>query len=125
MIESSRTMSANKRFAVDALSAVAGARLREVGRRLADAYHPDAEWRGSHPLNEMQGVEAIEARVWSPLLHAFPDLERRDLLVAAGNYQGSDFVAAMGHYCGVSARTGSASRRPDVPLCSALARFTG
>ena len=31
---------------------------------------------------------------------AMPDLERRDLIVAGGDYQGRDYVAAVGHYCG-------------------------
>ncbi len=37
------------------------------------------------PMNEMSGVDAIAARVWLPLLHAFPDLERRDTLLMGGH----------------------------------------
>ena len=69
-------------------------------RLLAGLYAEDAEWRGAHPLNEMRGVEAIAATVWEPLLAAMPDLERRDLIVAGGSYEGRDYVAAVGHYCG-------------------------
>lgn len=67
---------------------------------LADLYAAGAEWRGAHPLNAMRGVEAIAATVWEPLLTAMPDLERRDLIVAGGGYEGRDYVAALGHYCG-------------------------
>ena len=67
---------------------------------LAQAYHPDAEWRGSHPWNEVQGVPAIAQMFWQPLLHAFPDLERRDNLLLGGQYQGRDYVGAVGHLCG-------------------------
>jgi predicted ester cyclase len=67
---------------------------------LAQAYHPDAEWRGSHPWNEVQGVAAIAQVFWQPLLHAFPDMERRELLLIGGQYQGRDYVGAMGHLCG-------------------------
>ena len=67
---------------------------------LAQAYHPDAEWRGSHPWNEVQGVAAIAQVFWQPLLHAFPDLERREQLLIGGQYQGRDYVGAVGHLCG-------------------------
>ena len=67
---------------------------------LAQAYHPDAEWRGSHPWNEVQGVAAIAQVFWQPLLHAFPDMERREQLLIGGQYQGRDYVGAMGHLCG-------------------------
>ncbi len=90
----------NKRFVHKALGAIAEASPATLGKRLAEAYHPDAEWRGSHPLNEMRGVEAIAARVWSPLLASFPDLERRDVIVLGGHSHGTDIVGTVGHYCG-------------------------
>jgi predicted ester cyclase len=89
-----------KRNIYEALSALAEARLETVAQRLAALYHPDAEWRGSHPLNEVHGLEAIEAQVWAPLLRSFPDLERRDVIVVGGSYEGRDYVAMVGHYCG-------------------------
>ena len=84
-----------RRFVIDALGAVAKG---EPGA-IAHAYAPDAEWRGSHPLDEMQGHDAI-AGVWCHLGAALPDLERRDLLVVSGTYRGRDMVACMGHYVG-------------------------
>ncbi|MGL5116404.1 MAG: ester cyclase, partial [Beijerinckiaceae bacterium] len=68
----------NKRFVREALAALAEATPGTLETRLAAAYHPGAEWRGSHPMNEMHGVEAITAKVWGPLIASFPDLERRD-----------------------------------------------
>ena len=95
---------ANKRFVREALGAVAEAGLGQLEARLAAAYHPDAEWRGSHPLNEMRGVEAIAASVWRPLLTAFPDLERRDVILLGGHHAGADLVGAVGHHCGTFRR---------------------
>lgn len=95
---------ANKRFAHTALTALAEATPASLMQRLEDAYHPGAHWRGSHPLNEMTGLDAIAAQVWRPLLAAFPDLERRDSILIGGGYEGSDMVAAMGHYCGTFKR---------------------
>ena len=64
---------------------------------------PDAVWRGSHPLNEMAGAEAVADRVWRPLLTAMPDLERRDAIFVGGAFEGREMIAAMGHYCGTFA----------------------
>jgi predicted ester cyclase len=91
---------ANKLFVHRALSAVAEATPATLHKRLSEAYHPDAEWRGSHPMNEMRGLAAMEAKVWAPLLHAFPDLERRDVIVLGGHSHEHDMVATVGHYCG-------------------------
>jgi predicted ester cyclase len=94
------THARNKRRVRQILAAIAEASPSTVGRAIADAYHEDAEWRGSHPLNEMRGPVAIAEIVWRPLLRSFPDLERRDALIMAGQYDGKDFVGAVGHLCG-------------------------
>lgn len=91
---------ANKRFVHAALYELARATPATLMAALEAAYHPDAEWRGSHPMNELRGLEAIAATAWRPLLAALPDLERRDSILIGGEYEGADFVAAMGHYCG-------------------------
>ena len=80
--------------------AAAGPRLPTIRARLRALYHPDVRWRGSHPLNELSGIEALAETVWAPLLRSFPDLERRDLIVVGGSYRGRDYVACLGHYCG-------------------------
>ncbi len=71
-----------------------------LARQLAAIYHPTAQWRGSHPWNEVQGVDAIEKQVWAPLLQSFPDLERRDDIVMGGHYEGRDYVGCVGSLCG-------------------------
>ena len=94
----------HKRFVVQALSALANSTQATLAARLSAAYHPDAVWRGSHPLNEVQGTSAIAATAWLPLITSFPDLERRDDLVLAGTYQGRHYVGAMGHHLGTFKR---------------------
>lgn len=89
-----------KRFAREALGAIAEARPGELDRRLAAAYAPDAEWRGSYPLNEIRGVDAIAATVWRPLQKAFPDIERRDSILIGGHWNDGLWIGAAGHYCG-------------------------
>lgn len=93
-----------KKTVVRRLAALAEASPAETDRRVGDTYHPHAEWRGSHPMNEVSGADAIARAIWMPLLASFPDLERRDAIVIGGGYEGSDFVAAVGHYCGTFTR---------------------
>ncbi len=83
-----------------ALATLAEAPLADT-RRLIDAISvPGLHWRGSHPINEHHGTEAVTAKVWTPLKTSFPDLERRDLIVVGGRFEGRDYIAMMGHYCG-------------------------
>ena len=88
---------ANKRRVRSFMDALAASTPETVGARLAEAYHPQAQWRGSHPWNELQGLAAIEQQFWRPFLHSFPDLERRDSLLIGGSYEGRDYVGAVGH----------------------------
>jgi len=90
----------SKRQIASALAELAGLRPPQIGAALARLYAPDALWRGAHPLTERRGAAAIAAEVWQPLRRAFPDLERRDLMVLGGSYDGRDYVAMVGHYCG-------------------------
>ena len=94
----------DKRHVWSAMHTVAESTSRTIRDSLARIYHPDATWRGSHPWNEVQGVEAIEKRVWVPLLESFPDLERRDDIVIGGNYEGRDYVGCVGHLAGTFRR---------------------
>ncbi|MCI2401132.1 ester cyclase [Aliiroseovarius subalbicans] len=70
-----------------------------LGDVLADTAHV----RLSHPLGEMAGA-ALYDNAFAPLFAALPDLERRDLIVVAGNDgDGGDWVGCMGHYMGTFA----------------------
>lgn len=72
---------------------------------LSSLYSSNAEWCGSHPLNEIIGRDQIAEIVWSPILSSFPDLERRDLIFVGGRYEGRDYIACVGHYCGTDRKS--------------------
>ena len=93
----------NKRRISAELAGLAAALPADVPGLVAALYAPGAQWRGSHPINELAGPDAIAA-AWQALLTAFPDLERRDLIVIGGQYEGRDYVAMVGHYCGTFRR---------------------
>jgi len=64
----------------------------------------DVRWRGSAPLDELRGLDAVAEIVWRPLMAALPDLERRDDIVVGGRFEERDYVATLGHYCGTFTR---------------------
>lgn len=95
---------ANKLAVREFLQKISASDKRTVKTSLEAAYHENAIWRGSHPLNEVQGAGEIAEKAWKPLLHAFPDLERRDEIFVGGRYTDkygdtNDLVACVGHYC--------------------------
>jgi len=95
----------NKRAVRDHMRRIVGSTPDGVARALAGVYAGAAGWRGSHPMNELCGPDAIAEVVWAPLLSSVPDIERRDEILIGGRYadaQGDvrDLVACMGHYVG-------------------------
>jgi len=94
------TLLKDKRAVCSAMHTITESTPETVADRLAAIYHPHAQWRGSHPWNEIRGVAAIAQSVWGPLLYSFPDLERRDDIVIGGAYEGRSYVGCVGHLAG-------------------------
>ena len=66
-----------------------------------------AEWHCSHPVNVVQGFEAIQQDWCAPLAQAFQGLERRQSIFMAGGFNGQFnggagiWVSTTGYYTGV------------------------
>ncbi len=74
-----------------------------VRAALGDIMSDRAVVRLPHPLGDMSGAD-LYARAYAPLFLAMPDLERRDLIVVAGNdSDGGQWVGCLGHYMGTFA----------------------
>ncbi len=79
------------------------------GARAEACYHANARWWGSHPFNELEGVDAIN-RNWGVLRQSMPDMERRDSIFVIGynvadtrnqhDIAGQLMVASFCHYQG-------------------------
>lgn len=87
-------------YLLEALRQLADAQITDLQDKLDLLAVPNAQWRVSHPLNEVADTNAALTVIWSPLKAAFPDLERRDAIFLGGSYQGRRYIAATGHYCG-------------------------
>jgi predicted ester cyclase len=92
--------SAQRRNIFDRLQQLAEALPGQTEAVLKGFCAADVEWRAAHPINEMQGCDAVSGKIWEPLKRALPDLERRDQIFVAGSYEGRDYIAAVGNYCG-------------------------
>ncbi len=69
--------------------------------QLHQVFAPDCEIYLTFPFEDLTGPIELFKRVYQPLLSAFPDLERRDLIVIAGESNGSNWVGCAGHYMGI------------------------
>lgn len=63
-------------------------------------FAPDLAWHGQHPVNDLVGADTAWEAAWAPLMAAFPDLERRDDIFIAGEWEGRLWVIAGGHHVG-------------------------
>jgi predicted ester cyclase len=99
MQQSARIMN-TKRLMFQHLKVLAEADAMSMLGLLDQFCAPEVQWRVSHPINEMRGVHAALENVWLSLKLALPDLERRDSIFVGGEFEGREYVAAIGHYCG-------------------------
>ena len=82
------------------------------------AFAPDAPVHLCHPLGNMTGGTELFERAYAPLVRAFPDLERREIIAVAGKVGGDGWYGACGHYLGTFA-----SSYLDIPSTGRLAQF--
>ena len=94
---------ANKRAVADKLRALFDTPASELPAAVDAAYAENATVRAFHPVNDLSGRRAVTEKLWQPLRTSFPDLERRDQIVAASNYQGKDFVCILSLLQGIFA----------------------
>ncbi len=91
---------ANKLRVIEIMRALSEAPVEDLPEVARDGYDTGAALHVTHPINELDGIEAGLAQLWEPLRQALPDMERRDHFVAGGRYRDADWIACMGHYMG-------------------------
>ena len=79
--------------------------LDAVRRELEAVFAPDAAVHLAHPFEALDGSEELLGRALAPLADAFPDLERRDLIVMDGETaEGARWIGCGGHWTGTFVR---------------------
>lgn len=89
----------NKKTVHQKLQALCGPNDNTLAR-VTELYADDASVHAWHPVDELAGHQQITSGLWQPLLTALPDLERRDTILIAGEFDGKDIVATLGHLQG-------------------------
>ena len=84
----------NKRAVVTNLREILHAPATELEATVANAYADDAKLFAFHPVNNLEGAAAIASDLWRPIRESFPDIERREQIVIAGDYKDSQFVCS-------------------------------
>lgn len=110
---------ANKRAVATNLRSIFSVDPGNLTSAISATYADDARLFAFHPVNEHQGANAIEGALWRPVRDAFPDAERRDQIVLAGEYDGNNYVCSFSHlqgtfendWLGIPATHGTASLR--------------
>ncbi|SNR66723.1 ester cyclase [Halorubrum vacuolatum] len=94
-------MATTDRAHVLALSRALGGSSREtVNHVVSEYFAPEAVVRGSAPIGDLTGHDAIIRKFWKPLLTAFPDLQKNDYILFAGGFDGAEWVCASGNLVG-------------------------
>ncbi len=60
----------------------------------------DLRLQAFHPVNEVQGLDALARDFAAPLCQAFPDLQRRPYISIAGEHKDATWVATTGDFIG-------------------------
>ncbi|MEM1263796.1 MAG: ester cyclase [Pseudomonadota bacterium] len=94
-MSSDATYAATKRQTIERLHAIVDCPLAELDTAVSRAYAADAAVRAFHPVNDIAGAADIASKLWAPIRQSFPDIERRDWVVASGEYQDRTFVCAL------------------------------
>lgn len=63
-------------------------------------YAADCNFNAGAPVNGCSGTAGIIERFWQPLIHAFPDLERRTDILMSGHFKDGDWFASTGYFAG-------------------------
>jgi predicted ester cyclase len=71
-----------------------------VADLVRSAFHKDVDWNGSHPINQLVGVETLITDFYQPLLKSFPDLRRDPYVFMGGEDGGEYWVSATGYMTG-------------------------
>lgn len=89
-----------KRRTLGALRALARAPIKDLKAVALEIFAPSAECAVSHPINQLRGIGELVDHFLAPMKRAFPDLERRDDILIAGEFRDGFWVAATGYYFG-------------------------
>lgn len=81
-------------------SGLSGADEEQVRSLVRSALTSDVSWSACHPVNDLDGVDAVLQKFLLPLKVAMPDLERKPFIQVSGDYAGDYWIAGTGYLVG-------------------------
>jgi predicted ester cyclase len=63
-------------------------------------YAKDCNFNAGAPVDYCAGRDAIIERLWQPLVHGFPDLERRTDIMLGGQFKDGQWITTTGNFVG-------------------------
>lgn len=98
----------NKKFVWDFWQELNNAKTDNIANIMRTYVPEDISWTGPQPINQLQGIDAINSTFWQPLLHSFPDIKRQSYIFFGGKsngrvdgqFDGREWVCGLGHFTG-------------------------
>lgn len=109
----SRQNMENKKLVRAYYDAVQGATPETIGTIVSTYFSEDTVFDCSHPINRLEGREAVVEEFWKPFLRSFPDAVKRPYIFMGGKsirwdederLKDGDWVCASGYYEATFAR---------------------
>ena len=95
----------NKNLIRSYLNQIVNLGLKEIDKNLDKAFINDVKVNCFHPLNEFVGIKNLNEKLWTPLLEAFPDLERREHILIGGAFRDKILVGSYSTLSGYFKKT--------------------
>jgi predicted ester cyclase len=91
----------NKQLISKFRSALYDCDVTALQSQLPEIFAHDCIVHLAFPFEKLNGVDALFEQAYQPLIHAIPDLERRDFIMMAGESNGDYWIGCAGFYTGV------------------------
>ncbi len=96
----SEVLQRNKQIVWSFWQEMTGKAADEVETTVRVYVDPSISWNGPHPINQLQGIDALVDGFWRPVLQAFAGLRRRTDIFFGGSFDGHDWVCGTGYLIG-------------------------
>lgn len=98
----------NKKIVWDFWQDLNNAKADDIATIMRTYASEDISWTGPQPINQLNGIDAVNSKFWQPLLTSFPDIKRESYIFFGGKssgrvdgqFDGREWVCGLGHFTG-------------------------
>lgn len=98
----------NKKIVWDFWQDLNNAKADDIATIMRTYASEDISWTGPQPINQLNGIDAVNSKYWQPLLQSFPDIKRESYIFFGGKssgrvdgqFDGREWVCGLGHFTG-------------------------